>query len=74
MGDASGYAAVLRSIEDDVGSLMKTHPGIFEFTDITDGMLSVRDFGTTGVVTTTRVSDRPTHPRQEGYSWSPCDD
>ncbi len=54
MGDASGYAAVLRSIEDDVGSLMKTHPGIFEFTDITDGMLSVRDFGTTGVVAAAR--------------------
>lgn len=54
MGDASGYAAVLRSIEDDVESLIGTHPGIFEFSSIDDGMVSVRDFGTTGVVASAR--------------------
>ena len=50
MGDASGYAAVLRSIEDDIGRLMKTNPEIFAFDDLVQGILSVRDFQTTGVV------------------------
>ncbi len=46
----SGYAAVLRSIEDDIGGLMKTNPKIFAFDDLDQGILSVRDFQTTGVV------------------------
>ena len=50
MGDASGYAAVLRSIENDIGGLMKTNPKIFAFDDLDQGILSVRDFQTTGVV------------------------
>ncbi len=54
MGDASGYAAVLRSIETDVEALIDTHPEILEFTSIAEGMLSVRDFQTTGVVATAR--------------------
>jgi hypothetical protein len=54
MGEASGYAAVLRSIEEDVEDLIGTHPEIFEFTGIDDGMVSVRDFGTTGVVAAAR--------------------
>ena len=52
MGDASGYAAVLRSIEEDIEDLIGTHPDIFEFTTIDEGM--VRDFGTTGVVAAAR--------------------
>ena len=50
MGDASSYAAVLRSIEDDVDGLMKTNPEIFAFDELDQGILSVRDFQTTGVV------------------------
>ena len=54
MGEASGYAAVLKSIESDVENLMELHPEIFEFTSVDDGMLSVRDLGTTGVVAAAR--------------------
>ena len=54
MGDASGYAAVLRGIESDVAGLLKTNPGIFSFASIDDGFISVRDFQTTGVVAAAR--------------------
>ena len=50
MTDASGYAAVLNSIEDEISSLIKTHKDYFSFTNINDGLVSVRDFQTTGVV------------------------
>lgn len=50
MGAASAYAAVLTAIEEDVKSLLKTHPEIFSFTKIEDGFTEMRDFGTTGVV------------------------
>jgi len=50
MGPASAYAAVLRSIEEDVHSLQKTHPSIFTFEELQDGIVDVRDFQTTGVV------------------------
>jgi cellulose biosynthesis protein BcsQ len=54
MGEASGYAAVLKSIEDDIQDLLQLHPTIFEFATVQEGMLSVRDFGTTGVVAAAR--------------------
>ena len=54
MGEAAGYAGVLRSIEDDIEQLISSYPDIFEFTSIADGMVSVRDFGTTGVVASAR--------------------
>ncbi len=54
MGEASGYAAVLRSIEDDLETLIGIQPEIFEFSSVEDGMVSVRDFGTTGVVASAR--------------------
>ena len=54
MGDASGYAAVLRAIEDDVTGLLKTNPEIFDFATIDDGFLSIRDFQTAGVVASAR--------------------
>ncbi len=54
MGDASGYAAVLRAIEDDVAALLKTNPEIFDFESIEDGFISIRDFQTTGVVASAR--------------------
>ncbi len=50
MGEASGYAAVLNSIVEDVESLMEDHPDIFAFPEISEGMVSIRDFQTTGVV------------------------
>ena len=50
MGAASAYAAVLTAIERDVKDLLKTHPDIFNFPNIKDGFVDMRDFGTTGVV------------------------
>lgn len=50
MGDASAYGAVLRSISNDVAKLMASNPEIFAFDTLEEGMLSVRDFQTTGVV------------------------
>lgn len=50
MGPASAYAAVLRSIEKDVSNLIKSEPSIFTFNNVTDGVVEIRDFQTTGVV------------------------
>jgi cellulose biosynthesis protein BcsQ len=50
MGPASAYMAVLKSIEDDVKTLLGTHPDLFTFTNIADGFVEIRDFQTTGVV------------------------
>lgn len=50
MGSASAYAAVLRSIDSDVNTLMASNPEIFTFDDLEDGVVDVRDFQTTGVV------------------------
>jgi len=50
MGPASAYAAVLRSIEEDVTALQAAHPDIFTFADIANGIVDIRDFQTTGVV------------------------
>lgn len=50
MGPASAYAAVLRSIDTDVEKLMASNPEIFTFDSLPQGLSSVRDFQTTGVV------------------------
>ena len=50
MGAASAYAAVLRSIDHDVTSLLKNNPEMFTFTKTADGVVDIRDFQTTGVV------------------------
>lgn len=50
MGEASAYAAVLDSIEGDIGSLLKSHPQLFTFGVVKAGVVSIRDFQTTGVV------------------------
>jgi cellulose biosynthesis protein BcsQ len=50
MGSASAYAAVLKSIEEDVTALLATHPELFTFDDTDAGFLEIRDFQTTGVV------------------------
>lgn len=50
MGAASAYAAVLAAIEADVAKLLKSHPDIFNFKNVSDGFVEIRDFQTTGVV------------------------
>ena len=50
MGDASAYAAVLRSIENDLSALIMVHPHMFTFSTASEGLVSVRDFQTAGVV------------------------
>jgi cellulose biosynthesis protein BcsQ len=50
MGSASAYAAVLKSIDADVKSLVDSNPEMFTFTNVKTGMVEVRDFQTTGVV------------------------
>lgn len=54
MGAASAYATVLEEIDKEVGSLLKTHPHIFSFSSLSDGIINVRDFQTTGVVSVAR--------------------
>lgn len=50
MGSASAYAAVLKAIEGDIESLMRTNADIFTFSTIDEGSVDIRDFQTTGVV------------------------
>ncbi len=50
MGSASGYAAVLLSIEKDVADLLAQHPTLFNFAKSEEGLVDIRDFQTTGVV------------------------
>jgi len=50
MGDASAYGAVLRSIDQDIEKLIASNAEIFTFSSLEEGVLSIRDFQTTGVV------------------------
>ena len=50
MGKASAYAAVLSGIDQDLRGLIRSYPNHFTFKKIADGIVDVRDFGTTGVV------------------------
>lgn len=54
MGPASAYAAVLKSIDGDVDNLIHSHPDLFSFGSVLDGVVEVRDFQTTGVVSFAR--------------------
>ncbi len=54
MGPASAYATVLKAIDRDVEQLLKTNPTIFSFSSLEDGIVDVRDFQTTGVVSCAR--------------------
>lgn len=54
MGPASGYAAILNSIDADVANLLKQSPKNFTFTNALDGFCEIRDFQTCGVVATAR--------------------
>lgn len=50
MGSASAYAAVLSGIDSDISDLIKSYPTHFTFSQLGNGIVEVRDFGTTGVV------------------------
>lgn len=50
MGPASAYSAVLSTIDTQLGELLGANPEIFNFNNIQDGILEIRDFQTTGVV------------------------
>lgn len=50
MGDASAYAAVLKKIEEDVDRVLHEKPEIFSFDTVNNGLISIRDFQTVGVV------------------------
>jgi len=54
MGSASAFNTVLNAINIDIESLMKGHKSFFTFKNIQDGILEVRDFNTTGVVSAAR--------------------
>ncbi len=50
MGPASAYAAVLNAIDQDIQALLETHPHLFTFNNVANGIAEIRDFQTTGVV------------------------
>ncbi|MEZ6029389.1 MAG: ParA family protein [Hyphomonadaceae bacterium] len=50
MGAASGYRAVLDSIDADIADLVKQQPELMTFKKVKDGVIEIRDFQTTGVV------------------------
>lgn len=54
MGAASAYATVLQEIDKDVLSLLKTYPDMFAFKTLDMGIIDVKDFQTTGVVSAAR--------------------
>lgn len=54
MGAASAYATVLQQIDKDILSLLESYPNIFDFLHLDDGIVDVRDFQTTGVVSSAR--------------------
>ena len=62
MGAASAYHAVLTGIDSDVAQLLSQYPQYFNFTSVQDGMVGVRDFGTTGVVSFARGCGFSTMP------------
>lgn len=50
MGPASAYGSVLTSIDNDLNSVIASHPQYFTFSTLSDGVVNVRDFQSTGVV------------------------
>ena len=50
MGDASAYSAVLAGIDSDLSAAIASYPQYFTFGHPDDGLVSVRDFQTVGVV------------------------
>ena len=54
MGPASAYATVLNAIDDEIKILLQNNPNIFTFNSTDTGIINVRDFQTTGVVSYAR--------------------
>lgn len=54
MGPASAYAIVLTAIDNVINQLLNTNSDIFTFNKLHDGIINVRDFQTTGVVSNAR--------------------
>lgn len=54
MGAASGYRAVLDSIDSDIKSIIENNRDFVNFDNLNDGAMEVRDFQTTGVVSFAR--------------------
>lgn len=50
MGPASAYHAVLTSIDGIISQVMQQSPNAVTFSKVTDGVVDIRDFQTTGVV------------------------
>lgn len=50
MGPASAYSSVLRSIDEKLISVLKSNPTCFSFSNVSDGIVDIRDFQTAGVV------------------------
>lgn len=50
MGDASAFQAVLDGINSDLSDAIATYPNYFSFSNPRDGVISVRDFQTAGIV------------------------
>jgi hypothetical protein len=50
LGQLDAFGAVLKSIDDDVTALLDTNPEFFTFSAVSEGMVEIRDFQTTGVV------------------------
>lgn len=54
MGEASAFNAVLQGIDDDLQNALSQYPSHFDFQNIASGTVSIKDFGTTGVVSFVR--------------------
>lgn len=50
MGSASAYHSVLTSIDQMISEILASTPSVFSFSNISDGIVELRDFQTTGVV------------------------
>jgi hypothetical protein len=50
MGPASAYDSVLKSIDNIISSILLQSPDVFSFQNLSDGIVEIRDFQTTGVV------------------------
>lgn len=50
MGAASAYHSVLTSIDQMISEILSSRPSVFSFDNMSDGIVELRDFQTTGVV------------------------
>lgn len=50
MGAASAYNSVLTSIDPMISAILSSTPSVFSFNNISEGIVEIRDFQTTGVV------------------------